>query len=501
MAVLWVISASGDEAPARAWAEGRAQATYVALSTFVARHPYLEPDDGLAIWIGAGTSEDQAFVVAVSGLRAALAEAAVIVAAPGDASVLGDLPPGWVVMAPEVVGGAHQQTLGGVDDERAKIEDAEPAPRQTQQEAPPPESIAREEAPRMADAPGDEAARSGGETFSAPEPSPAAPSTPPTEDRLQAGGAAPLPAPVAAPAPQSSEAAKPVAMARKRAAPPSRQERAPADATAFAPKRLRRATPELVRIAIHQPKDLQKVIDAAKKADKRAEAAGMQGLGDVALGASVGVALDVHGAACDGALKRQTWTGAPLEFPFVVEAESDRAAKQAVIVARIFIDDAEIGMISFTRPIASAPSSKPAGQGERARLKRHKRVFLSYSSDDRETVAAIAVAYESAGVEHFFDRTSLKSGEEWHPRLLREIDRSDLFHLCWSKAAARSQWVAKEAEHALTRKRRSMSHLPNITVQMLDGPPWARHPDSLDALNFDDFTRAAIVGYARGDGT
>ena len=38
-----------------------------------------------------------------------------------------------------------------------------------------------------------------------------------------------------------------------------------------------------------------------------------------------------------------------------------------------------------------------------------------------------------AGVEHFWDRASLKSGEEWHPRLRREIDRADLFHLCWSK--------------------------------------------------------------------
>jgi hypothetical protein len=36
---------------------------------------------------------------------------------------------------------------------------------------------------------------------------------------------------------------------------------------------------------------------------------------------------------------------------------------------------------------------------------------------------------------------------------------------------------------------------------MLDGPPWAPHPRQLDAINFDDFVRAAIVGYARGDGS
>jgi hypothetical protein len=128
-------------------------------------------------------------------------------------------------------------------------------------------------------------------------------------------------------------------------------------------------------------------------------------------------------------------------------------------------------------------------------------VFLSYSSKDRETVAAIATAYQSAGVEHFWDRASLKSGEEWSPRLRKEIERADLFHLCWSKSAAASEWVEKETEHALTRRRRSNGKTPDITVQMLDGPPWAPHPPQLDSINFDDFVRAAIVGYARGDGS
>jgi len=272
---------------------------------------------------------------------------------------------------------------------------------------------------------------------------------------------------------------------------------APADATAFAPSKLRRGTPELVRIVVHQPKDLNAVIKAAKKLDPRTEPApqGMN-IGDVALGASIGVALEVRGGACDGGLQRRTWLGEPIDFNFAVEA--DATVKQVVMLARVFIDDAQIGVLAFTRKVAG-PAKKPHGLGDRARLKRHKRVFLSYSSKDRETVAAIATAYQKAGVDHFWDRTSLKSGEEWSPRLRREIDRADLFHLCWSKAAAQSEWVAKEAEHALTRRRKN-SGKPEITVQMLDGPPWAPHPPSLVAINFDDFVRAAIVGYARGDG-
>jgi hypothetical protein len=341
---------------------------------------------------------------------------------------------------------------------------------------------------------------------------PAAPIETPAAQDAAPVGAAPspelppaAPAPAAAPPPSiAQEMASGAPQAPAPSAPPKRGGRkaapdrtAPADATAFAPKKLRRGTPEIIQIAIHQPKDLKAAIKAAKTLDPRADAA-PQGVnvGDIALGATIGVALEAHGGACNGDLQRQTWNGDPLSFVFSFEADDE--AKQAVLFARVFIDDAQIGALAFRRPI-SGPKKKPAPTAEGARLKRYKRVFLSYSSNDREVVSAIATAYQIAGVAHFWDRTSLKSGEEWGPRLRKEIDKADLFHLCWSKSASASQWVEKEAEHALTRRKRSNGKQPDITVQMLDGPPWAAHPAALDSINFDDFVRAAIVGYARGE--
>jgi hypothetical protein len=328
----------------------------------------------------------------------------------------------------------------------------------------------------------------------APAPAQAEPPPAPAVEAPPAAAPAPA-APTPQPAPRRREGGTRVESGSiaGRAAPLS----APADATAFAPHKLRRGTPELVRIVVHQPRDLQEVIRTARRLDPRTEPApqGMS-IGEVALGASVGVALEVRGGACEGALQRREWKGEPIDFSFSVEA--DAGVKQVVMLARVFVDDAQIGVLAFMRKV-SGPAKRPASPGDRIRLKRHKRVFLSYSSKDRETVAVIATAYQMAGVPHFWDRASLKSGEEWSPRLRREIDRADLFHLCWSRQAAASEWVHKEAEHALTRRRRSNGR-PDITVQMLDGPPWAPHPKNLDAINFDDFVRAAIVGYARGEG-
>ena len=229
-----------------------------------------------------------------------------------------------------------------------------------------------------------------------------------------------------------------------------------------------------MRIVVHQPKDLNDVIKAAKKIDPRTDPAPQRHCASATsrIGASIGVALEVRGATCDGTVQRRTWTGEPIDFYFAVEA--DASVKQVVMLARVFVDDAQIGVLAFTRNV-SGPAKKPhSPRRPRAPEAPQARLPLLFQQRPRNRLA-IATAYQMAGVEHFWDRASLKSGEEWHPRLRREIDRADLFHLCWSKAAAESEWVQKEAEHALTRRKKN-SGKPDITVQMLDGPPWAPHP-------------------------
>lgn len=267
---------------------------------------------------------------------------------------------------------------------------------------------------------------------------------------------------------------------------------AKATATAFAPTKFRAGTSELVQIVAHPPEDIELAIRMASRADKRTRLSAQRDFGEVPFGNSIGVALEVSGANCDGAIQRQVWEGHPLVFPFTVN--SDPEARQVIVKGRLFVEDAEIGTVVFARPTGS--SFQGPQQAKPLKFKRYRRVFLSYSSQDRDAVANIATAYACAGVAHFWDRTSLTSGEEWSTRIRREIDACDLFHLCWSSAAAASDWVEKETCHAIAKRRRSLGRRPNITVQMLDGPPWAKHRPSLNSLNFDDFTRAAIVGYA-----
>lgn len=305
----------------------------------------------------------------------------------------------------------------------------------------------------------------------------------------------PAPPPVAAPAPRASIPAPP----NSGAAPVQRGKLDKVDAQAFAPKKLRRRTPELIRVAVYVPADRKLVERDAKRADPHTEHAGSaQTLGQITRGAVISAHLNVRGGDADEHRLNAVWTGEPLTFDFAVTADSDAEIRQALITIRVTADDAQLGAITFVRKLSRAQKKpKPTKLTSREKLRRVNRVFLSYASFDRDQVSLIASAYDRAGLKCFYDRATLKSGEEWSPRLRREIEKADLFHLCWSRAASGSQWVEAETQHAMQRRRKSKK--PEITIQMLDGPPWAPHPDSLDTLNFDDYARAAVVGYARGE--
>ena len=54
------------------------------------------------------------------------------------------------------------------------------------------------------------------------------------------------------------------------------------------------------------------------------------------------------------------------------------------------------------------------------------RIFLSYASEDRASADAIRLALEGDGHDVFFDREDLPPGGEFHTRIRRGIEGSDL---------------------------------------------------------------------------
>ncbi len=117
------------------------------------------------------------------------------------------------------------------------------------------------------------------------------------------------------------------------------------------------------------------------------------------------------------------------------------------------------GLLTFTVEgiiVADIPLSLFVGESvsagdnhTSAAAKLYQAIFCSYSHRDTQIVARAERAYKALGLEYLRDVVSLKSGQEWDAELLNLISRADIFQLFWSSAAANSDYVRQEWQHAL----------------------------------------------------
>jgi hypothetical protein len=101
----------------------------------------------------------------------------------------------------------------------------------------------------------------------------------------------------------------------------------------------------------------------------------------------------------------------------------------------------------------------------------YQRIFLSYSHQDAMIVQQLERAYTVLGLQSLRDVHVLRSGEEWHPALLRHIEQADIFQLYWSHNAKHSTYVEHEWRHALTHTRPSFIRPLYWEQPMPDPPP------------------------------
>lgn len=107
-------------------------------------------------------------------------------------------------------------------------------------------------------------------------------------------------------------------------------------------------------------------------------------------------------------------------------------------------------------------------------------VFISYSSKDREAVAAIA-AFLERDLLVWWDR-ELVSGMDYEQDIFAKLARTGAVLVVWSTNAAASPWVEKEAREALARK------LVVIPV-LLDTTPLPDYLQSIDGIVLRDWNR------------
>src|SRR6185369_163189 len=116
--------------------------------------------------------------------------------------------------------------------------------------------------------------------------------------------------------------------------------------------------------------------------------------------------------------------------------------------ATLFDGQSSIALLKFKLKIrGTGPLA-----GELSPAKPLRKVYLSYSHEDRDEVLRRAQMLSLAGLQAQMDMMSLKAGEVWTDQVRRMIDEADVFILFWSENARRSRYVEDEWRYVLGTK-------------------------------------------------
>ncbi len=259
----------------------------------------------------------------------------------------------------------------------------------------------------------------------------------------------------------------------------------------YSPSQWEGGTTELVQIHVYLKKDLNTVETESLAVDPMARRLRAQVLGvDLSHNTRLSITLALD-PPCDISppLAAVIWRGEAISVSFAVKIPPLLRRVRALGTVEIRLDRsaAPIGVLHFRVelvPQGTRTESVARPLGEVARLT--DSVFVSYASEDRSEVLRRVQGLKALGIQFFQDILSLSPGQRWAQELWRRIDQSDVFLLCWSSAASKSEWVRKEYLQANTTSSRSSDKRPHIAILPLEGPPPPEPPPELAHLHFSD---------------
>lgn len=144
---------------------------------------------------------------------------------------------------------------------------------------------------------------------------------------------------------------------------------------------------------------------------------------------------------------------------------------------------AEIDLSLAVDSAKAAAHSSPR-RNEADTVSAYRKIFVSYSREDKKIVRQIVRIARASGDEFLMDVTHLRSGEIWDDRLKELIREADIFQLFWSSNSMYSTFVKDEWEYALSLNRRNFIRPTFWEEPMPRAPEKGLPPDALSRLEF-----------------
>ena len=270
----------------------------------------------------------------------------------------------------------------------------------------------------------------------------------------------------------------------------------PVECSTFSPSSVPAGKRFTVQVALHRPDDEDKVVAMAEEVDAETEPKfGMPLSESITIGQEIDMSVEVEGAErSDSGPRKVKWTGSPIleAFQFTPDEGAPVRLKASV---RLFVDGIPVGSAKWA--IKLSEDEQESGQTQ-TRLKRYRKIFVSYSSKDRTEVLKRVQMIEHSPDDYFMDLLNLTAGQRWEKALYENIQDCDAFYVFWSENSSASEWVIKELEHAAKLQKSGDDSRPDIVPIILDVPP-PLPPDFVSDIHFNSMFAYIIAAHAAKD--
>lgn len=221
-------------------------------------------------------------------------------------------------------------------------------------------------------------------------------------------------------------------------------------ASTFAPAEISIGDDMMIQVYIYKDNEHNNVVVSASNADEGTTERDYIPLNlNLKCGDIVKIQLSILHCPELAQFKSVIWQGRTAKSHFNVTLPTNFDRKKCFVEIILFVNDVPLGELSFTTKVVDVYTFEKIVTD--VFPKQYKKVFISYSHKDESKVKFLHEGLELGGVPHFFDRKYLKAGDVF-PQVIQEyINSADLFILCWSENASKSEYVQKERLQALGR--------------------------------------------------
>ena len=254
----------------------------------------------------------------------------------------------------------------------------------------------------------------------------------------------------------------------------------------FAPSEVKPKSHLIVQVYLHLLEEAENVAQLAVEADKKAERRDYVPLqAKLKRGDRVDVELNIYGETLLLNTRRTIqWQGRFTKCGFDYFVPFGHDIDELSCEVNIYVNGTLVGDMRFITNIVEHPRKLNSEIISRV----FKRIFISYAHQDSKRVKDFALAYKAQGVDYFYDRDKLAAGDVYEEKIFEYIDSADLFILCWSENAAKSEYVGKERRRAMLRAYPQLSmNDATLKIYPISIEPRTALPDDMaDIYNFEE---------------